>query len=69
MSASPFRVECDRCGEPYYPDKAGRIFEVGYRTVGDVDGNKVWRTLNLCTACQQDLRLEFYRGGMMRDAT
>lgn len=70
--SSPFRKPCDRCGEMFYPDKAARIFEVSYETMGYVDtlsgkpeGDHVWRTLSLCTSCQQDLRTEFYRRGMM----
>ena len=71
MSASPFRVKCDRCGEPYYPDKAGEIFKVQYETMGYIDKvasgqepEHAWRTLNLCFACQNDLRTEFYRRGL-----
>lgn len=71
MSPSPFSKTCDRCGEKFRPDKANRIFEVHYETMGFVDKGtgkeepgKAWRTLDLCNDCQNDLRLEFYYRGL-----
>lgn len=74
--SSPFRVTCDRCGEPYFPDKADTVFDVGYETMGyvsDVTGQeepeKAWRKLYLCSSCQHDLRAEFYYRGIMHHDT
>lgn len=71
--SSPFRKRCDRCGEEFYPDKAERIFSVSYETLGYMDleanrpeGKHVWRTLDLCSTCQHDLRTEFYYRGLMK---
>lgn len=56
--------DCYRCGEKMRKvDKETRIFEIGYKPIGN-DAPE-WREVELCMDCQRDLRLEFYRRGML----
>lgn len=52
---------CDRCGEKFYLELDERVFAVQYETKGLIGGHHIWRHLDLCPDCQQDLRNEFYR--------
>ena len=61
---------CARCGEdlrPFDRDGSRQIFNIGYKTMFPVNETigKVWRDLELCIPCQEDLRKEFYKRGLL----
>lgn len=74
MSTDKLHIICDRCGESYfkYADDPKRVLTIYYKTIGDVEifpgsirKEKVWREIDLCPSCQDDLRKEFYKRGLM----
>ena len=72
-SGDIFQRECTRCEELYRPCDVHEVFKIQYETVGFIDNetNKeepyhAWRTVDLCGDCQKDLRMEFYRRGLVR---
>ena len=63
---------CARCGEKIRLvdlDASKLVFSVGYKTMFPVDQTigKVWRNIDLCIPCQEDLRKEFYKRGLLSD--
>ena len=62
------RRVCDRCGEEFYKEDKD-IFKVSYETLGSTkDGSEhKWVTLDLCRECQRELRVEFYKRGVIKD--
>lgn len=58
------RSVCDRCGEHMRNvDTECHLFDVGYKPISDE--RVEWRRLTLCEDCQKELRLEFYKRGLI----
>ena len=61
---------CDRCGEEMRPiDKETRIFSASYEPLNEESNPGDWATLSLCEDCQRDLRMEFYKRGIILHST